>query len=78
VCLALIACRRRDEYNVIERVNDTDYSVKIVLEHDGHKFHGTCNNYKSGLNGEIKHRDLHVGQTIRCKSFPNRDEEGYD
>ena len=83
----MCACSRYS-YTVIERddgVNGT-YWVKIVLKHDGHKYFASCNNYKApGKPGvdpnQITRCNLHVGDTIKCKFFPDRlarDASGYD
>jgi hypothetical protein len=79
------ACSRSN-YTVIERdARDNDkYSVKVVLKHDGHKYFASCNNYKAaGKAGDdkITRCNLHVGDTIKCKFFPDRlasDAGGYD
>jgi hypothetical protein len=81
--LSLCACRR-DGYEVVGRTNDEGRQdwVKVVLTHDGHKFHAICNNLKGTKDRDVNLRcNLHVGQTVRCKFFPDRmaaDAYGYD
>ncbi len=81
--LSLNACDR-DLYTVVERKNDPDAGwLNVVLVHGNRKLYTTCNNYKGAGNYKaaetkmIFRCGLHVGDTVRCKSFPNR-EEGYD
>ena len=84
LALSLLGCNReQNSYRVIERTNSDAYDgyVSVVLLHDGHKLHAKCNNYKEGTVDDPKkvtHCNLHVGQTIRCKSFLERSKEGYD
>lgn len=79
--LSLTACNR-NTYTVIERKNDSEYSVRVVLLHDGTKFHATCNNFKATADpNKNEHCNLHVGQTVKCQFFPDRlsvDAGGYD
>ena len=88
--LALLMCAcSRDNYSVIERDDAAmrdkgEYWVKVVLKHDGHKYFASCNNYKAAGkpgNDEITRCNLHVGDSIKCKFFPDRsgpDASGYD
>jgi hypothetical protein len=81
LALSLAACNR-NTYTVIERTNDSEYSVRVVLLHDGTKFHATCNNIKATADPNInEHCNLHVGQTVKCQFFSDRlslDAGGYD
>jgi hypothetical protein len=83
--LMMCACNREqhtNRYTVIERKNG-DYSlddVPIVLQHDGHKYYARCNNIKEGEGGRMVtlHCNLHVGMTVECQFFENRQVVGYD
>jgi hypothetical protein len=76
--------RRTDGYSVVQRTNDNKDSfvawVPVVLEHHGHKYFARCNNIKA-VDTDSKHDrgcELHVGMTVRCQFFTNRDISGYD
>jgi hypothetical protein len=82
--LMMCACnsgRRTDRYTVIARTN-SDYElddVPIVLQHDGHKYYARCNNIKAVEDPKVTiHCNLHVGMTVECQFFENRQVVGYD
>ena len=76
----LCACNDHNRYTVIERTNvDEGSYVPVILLHDGHKYRARCNNVKGTSNPKVtEHCNLHVGQTVECQFFANRDANGYD
>jgi len=77
----------RGLYKVIDRIDDPKCPdhlgcrVEVVLLHDGHRLHATALDYKGGVNGQIVYCNLHVGETVKCKFYPDRHSEdagGYD
>ena len=84
VSLLISTCqndRRVSRYRVIERTNSSAglvFEVPIVLEHDGHKYFARCNNIKGIKDPNVtKHCELHVGMTVECQVFKQKD-LGYD
>lgn len=78
--LALCACNS-DSYTVIERTTperDSEPWVKLVLKYNNHKLFVDCNNLKAAKGGKTTRCDLRVGQSVKCKPFLDRQEEGYD
>lgn len=76
----LCACNDHNRYKVIERTNvGQGYDVPVILLHDGHKCRARCNNVKGTSNPKLtEHCNLHVGQSVECQSFEDRDVNGYD
>ena len=49
------------------------------MQHDGHKYYAHCNDIKAVEDSKVTvHCNLHVGMTVECQSFENRDVTGYD
>jgi len=83
--LPLYACHKDknyDRFTVIERANSDDSFVPwvpVVLQHDGHKYYARCNNFKGTRDPKVTLRcNLHVGMTVECQFYANRDGSGYD
>jgi len=79
----LFGCQnaRFSRYTVISRTNpDSELSrVPVVLEHGGHRYYAQCTNIKSVSDPQrTTHCELHVGATIECQFFSDRDTTGYD
>jgi hypothetical protein len=91
-CLAIVvmagavAACNENGYTVIQREESSDYWTRVVLQHNGIKYYANCNNFKAAGNympGDAQKTfrcDLHVGQTIECRSFKKNapDYSGYD
>ena len=73
----------REPYKVVEREDGPrcsgDYTacrVKVVLLHGNQKLYAIALGFKADINGETRYCNLHVGQTVLCKFFPDRHSEG--
>jgi|GEM_PF-1490580 len=78
----------RARYKVVDRADDPNCfqdrigcRVEVVLLHDNHRLHATALDYKVGADGKVIHCNLHVGETVKCKFFSDRNSQdagGYD
>jgi hypothetical protein len=78
----------RGRYKVAQRIEDPGCSadhvgcrVKVVLLHDDHRLYASAVDYRVDIGGNIRFCNLHVGETVKCKFFADRNTEdagGYD
>ena len=47
--------------------------AKIELLHQDHRLYAVALDYKVDVDGKVKHCNLQVGQTIKCRYFADRD-----
>jgi len=74
------------KWKVVVRENPKDLFgswVNVVLEHDGHRYFARCNNNKAGsTKGRTYGCGLHVGDTVKCQWYRDREQskeyKGYD